>query len=424
VNVRRTESYVSQNGLGENMKRKISLIFPVLIISAFYIASCGGTSKADDPANAPPATVAVAPVQRGSIAHTLDVASEFRPFQEVDLHAKEAGYVKEIYVDVGSHVHAGQLLAVLEIPELKDEITRANAEVSRAQDEITRAQADERRAESAHEVAHVSYTRLAGVVKDRPDLVAQQDVDDAAGKDRETEAQVDTAKATLSSARQQLNVARAGLQKTQTLFAYGDIRAPFDGVVTKRYADKGTMLAAGTSSEKQAIPLVQLSQNGLLRLIIPVPESAVSFIHVGSPAMIRVPELKREISGKVTRFADVVNSETRTMDTEIDVPNAKFELVPGMYANVLLVLEEQPNALTVPVEAIVREGDTATALVVSSAGHIEERQVKLGLESATRFQVLSGLTENELVVLGGRGKLRPGEKVQTKTVEPARVGGR
>lgn len=406
------------------MKRYVPLVMPAFLILAFYIAGCGGTNKADVPANVPTPTVAVAQVQRGSLTHTLDVASEFRPFQEVDLHAKEAGYVKEIYVDVGSHVRAGQLLAVLEIPELKDEVTRANAEVSRAQDEITRAQADERRAESAHEVAHISYTRLAGVVKDRPDLVAQQDVDDAAGKDRETEAQVDTAKAALSSARQQLNIAKASLQKTQTLFAYGDIRAPFDGVVTKRYADKGTMLAAGTSSEKQAIPLVQLSQNGLLRLTIPVPESAVSFIHAGSPATIRIPELKREISGKVTRFADVVNGETRTMDTEIDVPNPKFELVPGMYANVSLVLEEQPNALTVPVEAIVREGDNATAFVVNAAGQIEERQVKLGLESANRFQVLSGLNENDLVVIGGRGKLRPGEKVQTKIIEPSTSGGR
>jgi RND family efflux transporter MFP subunit len=387
------------------------------------VAGCGGSSKTGAAANSPLPTVAVAPVQRGSIAHTIDVAAEFRPYQEIDLHAKDAGYVKKIYVDVGDHVRTGQLLAVLEIPELQDEVTRANSEVSRAQDEITRAQADERRAESAYELAHVSYTRLAKVVKDRPDLVAQQEVDDAASKDSQAQAQVDTAKAALSSARQQLNTAQASLQKTKTLFAYAEIRAPFYGVVTKRYADTGTMLAAGTSSEKQAIPLVQLSQNGQLRLTIPVPESAVSFIHIGSPATIRIPELKREISGKVSRFAAVVNSETRTMDTEIDVPNPKFELVPGMYANVSLVLEEQPNALTVPVEAIVREGDNASAFVVNSAGQIEERQVKLGLESATRFQVLSGLRENELIVVGGRSQLHPGEKVQTKTVEPSSAGG-
>lgn len=412
---------VSHGDSGDAMKRNVLLVCFALLV---FIAGCGGTNKADVAANTPQPTVAVAVVQRGSIAHTLDVAAEFRPFQEIDVLAKEAGYVKKINVDVGDHVRTGQLLAVLEIPELQDEITRANAEVSRAQDEITRAQADERRAESAYEVAHISYTRLANVAKDRPELVAQQDVDDAAGKDRQAQAQVDTAKAALSSARQQLNVTRAGLQKTQTLFAYGEIRAPFDGVVTKRYADTGTMLAAGTSSEKQAIPLVQLSQNGKLRLTIPVPESAVSLIRVGSPATIRVPELKREISGRVTRFADVVNSETRTMNTEIDVPNPKFEMVPGMYANVSLVLEEQPNALTVPVEGIVREGETATAFVVNSAGQIEERQVKLGLESANRYEILSGLRENELIVVGGRSNLRAGEKVKTKLAETVTGGGR
>jgi RND family efflux transporter MFP subunit len=405
------------------MKRKISALLPATLVCLICFAGCGGPNKAGATASTPPPTVAVALVQRGSIARTIDVAAEFRPYQEIDLHAKEAGYVKKIYVDVGDHVHTGQLLAVLEIPELQDEITRANSEVSRAQDEVTRSQADERRAESAYEVAHVAYQRLAGVVKNRPDLVAQQEVDDAAGKDRETEAQVDTAKAALSAARQQLLSARASLQKTQTLFGYAEIRAPFDGVITKRYADTGTMLAAGTSSEKQAIPLVQLSQNGQLRLTIPVPESAVSFIHIGSPATIRIPELKREISGKVSRFAAAVNSETRTMDTEIDVPNPKFELVPGMYANVSLVLEEQSSALTVPVEGIVREGDNATAFVVNSAGQIEERQVKLGLESATRFQVLSGLRENELVIVGGRSQLHAGEKVQTRSVEPSTTGG-
>ena len=405
------------------MKRKISAMLPAILIFLICIAGCGGPNKAAATASSSPPTVAVAPVQRGAIARTIDVAAEFRPYQEIDLHAKEAGYVKKIYVDVGDHVHTGQLLAVLEIPELQDEVTRANSEVSRAQDEVTRAQADERRAESAHEVVHVAYERLAGVVKNRPDLVAQQEVDDAAGRDRQAEAQVDTAKAALSVARQQLMSARASLQKTQTLFGYAEIRAPFDGVITKRYADTGTMLAAGTSSEKQAIPLVQLSQNGQLRLTIPVPESAVSFIHIGSPATILIPELKREISGKVSRFAAAVNSETRTMDTEIDVPNPKFELIPGMYANVSLVLEEQPNALTVPVEGIVREGDNATAFVVNSAGQIEDRQVKLGLESATRFQVLSGLRENELVIVGGRSQLHAGEKVQTRTVEPSFTGG-
>jgi RND family efflux transporter MFP subunit len=233
---------------------------------------------------------------------------------------------------------------------------------------------------------------------------------------------VDTAKAALASAQQQLEVARAKLQKTRTLLAYAEIRAPFDGVITKRYADKGAMLAAGTSSEKQAMPLVQLSQNGLLRLIIPVPESAVSLIHIGSPATIHVPELNRDIPGKVSRFAGMVTTDTRTMDTEIDVPNPRFELTPGMYANVSLVLEQQSNAVIVPVEAMVRVGDKATAMVVNASGQLEERELKVGIETANRVQILSGLKDNELVVVGSRSQLRVGEKVQAKQAQPADQG--
>ncbi|HET9400338.1 MAG TPA: efflux RND transporter periplasmic adaptor subunit [Candidatus Acidoferrales bacterium] len=391
-------------------------ITTAIACAAVFTASCSRgpqTAKAD--AESAP-TVAVATVTRAPLARTLDLPAEFRPFQEVDLHAKVAGYVKEIYVDVGSRVRNGQLLATLEIPELQDEVTQAKAQVSRSQEEVTRAQSDLRRAQSAHDLAHVSYTRLQGVVKTRPDLIAQQDMDTAQAKDQESEAEVDTAKASLAVAQQQSSVDKANLSKNEALYAYSQIRAPFDGVVTKRYADKGTMLAAGTSSEKQAIPLVQLSQNGLLRLQIPVPVSAVSLIHAGSPATIHVPELKKIFEGKVTRFADVVTMETRTMDTEIDVPNPKLEIVPGMYATVSLQLDRKVDVLTIPLQAVERSGDSATVMVVNSAGELEQRTVTTGLETPEMIEIVSGLKGGEQVVVGGRSELRAGERVKTKTI--------
>jgi RND family efflux transporter MFP subunit len=386
--------------------------------------ACSRVSRVADADAGQLPTVAVAQVTRGSLAKTLDLPAEFRPFQEIDLHAKVAGYVKRINVDVGDHVRTGQLLAVLEIPELQDEVTQAESQVKRDEHEVVRAEADLKRAQAAHEVAHLAYTRLAEVVKSRPDLVAQQDLDNAAGRDREAEAQVDTSKAALAAAQQQLAVARAGLDKTRTMFAYAEIRAPFDGVITKRYADTGAMLAAGTSSEKQAIPLVRLSQNGLLRLTVQVPESAVSLVHLGSPATIDVPELKKTFTGKVTRFAGMLSTETRSMDTEIDVPNANYELVPGMYANLSLQLDRKDGALTVPVEGVVREGDNATALVVDAQGKLEPRQVKTGLETSNRVEILSGLKEHEQVVVGSRAQLRPGEQVRPKVLETPAGGER
>jgi multidrug efflux pump subunit AcrA (membrane-fusion protein) len=213
-------------------------------------------------------TVSVSKIARGDLSQTVTLAAEFRPFQEVEVHAKVAGYVKAIYVDVGDRVSAGQLLAVLEIPELQDDMVTAAAGVKHSQEEVNRAQADLARTESAHEVAHLGASRLAAVMKQRPNLVAQQDIDEAEGRDRIAEAQVATAKAAIAAAQEQLAVARANENKTKTLFAYARITAPFAGVITQRYADTGSMIQAGTSSQSQAMPLVRLSQNTLLRLII------------------------------------------------------------------------------------------------------------------------------------------------------------
>jgi multidrug efflux pump subunit AcrA (membrane-fusion protein) len=236
------------------------------------VAACSRASArgADQP-NAEVPTVAAAKVTRGDIAQVLTVTAEFRPYQEIELHAKVAGYVKNITVDVGDRVQAGQLLATLEVPELEDQLKQDDAAIRRAQEEINRAQADLERAQSAHEVAHLASTRLADVMKARPKLVAQQDIDEATGRDRISEAQVSTAKAAVAAATQQLAIAAADEGKTRTLLGYARISAPFAGVITHRYADTGAMIQAGTSSQTQTMPLVRLSQNSVLRLIIPAP---------------------------------------------------------------------------------------------------------------------------------------------------------
>jgi RND family efflux transporter MFP subunit len=335
------------------------------------------------------------------------------------VHAKVAGYVKTINVDIGDRVSAGQLLAVLEIPELQDEMVQDEASVKRSREEVNRAQADLVRAESAHEVAHLGSSRLAAVMQQRPNLVAQQDIDEALGRDRVAEAQVATAKAALASAQEQIAVAQAGQNKTKTLFAYARITAPFAGVITHRYADTGAMIQAGTSSQSQAMPVVRLSQNSLLRLIIQVPESAVARIHVGEPVNVKVQALNRTYEGKVARFDDKVNPETRTMETEVDVPNPKLELVPGMYAAASIAAEESRGVLIAPVQAIVRKDGNTTAWVVGRDGKLEPHEVTVGLEAPDRVEVRSGLRENDLVVVGGRAQLKEGTIVTPKLIAPS-----
>ena len=362
-------------------------------------------------------TVSVAKITRGDLSQTLTLAAEFRPFQEIEVHAKVAGYVKSINVDVGDRVTAGQLLAVLEIPELQDDMTTAQAGVKRSQEEVNRAEADLARTESAHEVAHLSSTRLAAVMKQRPNLVAQQDIDEAQGRDRVAEAQVATAKAAVAAAQEQLAVARANENKTKTLFAYARITAPFAGVVTHRYADTGAMIQAGTSSQSQAMPVVRLSQNNLLRLTIQVPESAVSRIHLGAPVDVTVQALGRIFQGKVARFSERLNLDTRTMETEVDVPNPKLELVPGMYAYASITTDEARDVVVAPVQAIDRKDEKATVMLVGGDGRLESRVVTTGLESPDRVEVRNGVQPGDLVVIGSRAQLKAGNTVTPKVID-------
>jgi RND family efflux transporter MFP subunit len=365
----------------------------------------------------------VATVVRGDIAQVLTITAEFRPFEEIDVHAKVSGYLKHIGVDVGDRVKAGQLLATLEVPELEDQRQQDEGAIKRAQEEINRAEAEVERTESAHDMAHLASTRLADVVKARPKLVAQQDLDETAGRDRMAEAQVNTAKAAAASAREQLGIAKADENKTRTLLAYMQISAPFDGVITRRYADPGAMIQAGTSSQTQAMPLVRLSQNSVLRLVIPVPESAVQRIRVGEPVDVRVQSLSRSFPGKVARFADRVDSETRTMPVEVDVSNPSLTLIPGMYAEAALALDQAKDVLVVPIQAIDRGGSGPTVLVVTSSGQVESRPIRLGLEAADRVEVNSGLNAGDLVVVGNRSQLKPGVVVTPKVIGSGSDGG-
>ncbi len=403
------------------MTRRQRLVFTGTA-AVFLSAATGCTSsdaRAVDRAAAGAPTVAVVAIGRGDVKQALTIAAEFTPFQEIEIHAKVAGFLKSIAVDVGDHVKAGQPLAELEVPELQAEVRQDDASARRAAEEINRAQADLQRAESAHEVAHLAADRLEKVTKVRPNLVAQQDIDEAAGRDRVAEAQVATARAALAASREQLEIARATSSKTQTLLDYTRITAPFAGVITHRYADTGAMIQAGTASQTQAMPVVRLSETDRLRLVIPVPESAVSRVRLGAPVDVAIQSLHKTVSGTVARFAGRLDTETRTMRVEVDVPNPHGELVPGMYADATLVLQQASDALVAPVQAIDRTETGARVLVVGRDEKLEARNVSLGLEAADRVEVTAGLREGDMVVIGSRAQLKPGTVVVPKLAAAA-----
>jgi RND family efflux transporter MFP subunit len=185
-------------------------------------------------------------------------------------------------------------------------------------------------------------------------------------------------------------------------------------VITQRYANLGTLMQAGTSSSTQALPLVKLSEDDLFRLVIPVPESYVHFIHLGDAVSVNVPSLSRTFPGKVARFSVDVREDTRTMHTEVDVQNSNRILLPGLYAEATVTLEEKDGAIAVPLEAVDQEGGHATVDVVDASNKIEQRSIVLGIQTATDAEVLSGLQEGDAVVVSDRSGLKAGQPVQPK----------
>jgi RND family efflux transporter MFP subunit len=396
--------------------------FLVLSLFAGGLAGCGGEqkTKADNPANAP--TAAVVKVERRSLADNLEIASEFQPYQEIQVYAKVSGYVQKLYVDWGSHVKQGQLLAVLEIPELEQQLQLDQASVRRSEEDLSRTREEMNRAESAYKVAHLTYTRLADVQKQRPELVAQQEIDIAEGKDLEASAGLSASKDALAAAQQSLVASKAALEKDKALFNYARITAPFEGVVTEIYAYTGALLPAGTSSNKGDLALCRLSQNNDLRLVIPVPERAVPNVHIGQTIDVEVSSMHKTFPGQIARISDQIDTQTRTMHTEVHVPNPNYELVPGMYASVKVPLHSAANVLTIPVQAVMDQGNgTGVALVVDGHNRVERREVKLGLHSASNVEVLSGLQENEQVIFGEQAQFKSGELVAPKTIEPSKM---
>jgi RND family efflux transporter MFP subunit len=399
------------------MKRQAYLAAGILaaVIIAWVAVTRHGKAEAEDSGSASGATAeliaAVVRVQRGRIENSLTISGEFKPFQEVDVHAKVAGYIKTIYVDVGDHVKTGQTLAVLEIPELQAELAGADAAVRRAKEEINRVQGDLERTKSAHIAAHAMHERLSQAAQQKAGLVAQQEVDDAEAKDLESEAQVSSAKAALSAADQALAVAEATQKQYTALSGYSRITAPFTGVITVRYADTGALIAAGTSSSTQSSPVVRLAEISKLRLVLPVPESLAAQIRLGDPVKVHVQALNDDIVGKVSRFANALDLQTRTMETEIDFENKDGKLYPGMYAQTVLQTSARQDAILVPLEALSNRHGETQVLTVNGQNVVEQRTVKLGLQGKSRVEVLSGLAEGDRVIVGSQSQFRDGEKV-------------
>jgi RND family efflux transporter MFP subunit len=375
------------------------------------IVCCGCTAKTSAALQDIP-VVAASRAVRTDLKNDVTLTAELEPYYEVDVMAKEAGYIRHMLVDIGDHVKAGQLICVLEIPELQDDLQRAKADVQTATAEQAAAEQDRKRAVAAGAIAHLSYTRILDVSKKEPGLVPLQEVDVAHSRDLEAEAQVASIEQNIQAYVSRLQAAKAALQHETALVEYTRIVSPLNGVITQRNASDGAMIQSGTSSNTQAMPVVHVAEDDILRLMLPVPETYVGIIHNGESVTVTVPALGRTLPGKVTRFADRVQASTRTMTAEVDLKNTKLDLIPGMYAQVQLNLADAPNAIAIPVGALDSTGGGNRVYTVDPAGKVHIRTVATGIQSPQFVQVLSGIQPGEIVILGSHSGLQDGARVQ------------
>ncbi len=353
--------------------RLIILPTAALIAATFALSGCNRAAGSKDPAASPAAPVNVQLIhpRRGEITRSVTLPGNVAAWQQATLYAKVGGYLKTIAVDKGDEVKAGDLLADIEVPELLADIAKTRAEV---------------------EVSDIDYRRVKEAQKKAPELVVPQTVDDALGR---------------------LKVAKASLERDQTLLGFTKITAPFAGIITRRFVDPGAFIPAATfGSAAQNAAMVTLTDFSVVRVYVAVPEPEVPFVRKDTPVQIGFQELPgKTFPGGVTRFEYVLDSATRTMITEIDLPNPQRELRPGMYAIVKIGAERHTDALLTPAEAVLVEKAGKSVFVVNADRKVRKKPIKAGFEDGVSVEILDGLIAEQPVVLLGKLVLQDGQAV-------------
>jgi multidrug efflux pump subunit AcrA (membrane-fusion protein) len=380
-----------------------SALWVVLLLGLLLsLDSCAKRAEPTTTSAAP--TVSVIRPQRADMVEMIELPGDVVGFYEASLHAKVTGYLKSIGVDKGDTVKAGQVLAEIEVPELHSNLNQAEASLT---------------------IARVTYERLKRVQQSDARLVSQEDVDIAGAKYEE---------------------AKAGAEALATMVGYTKVIAPFDGVITGRFADPGALIRAGGGDigvgETSALiapaategagghrndngPILTLADIDYLRVYVYVPEGSYPFIKRGTPATLRFDEFPGRIfAGTVARYATALDLATRTMLTEVDIRNPNHVLYPRSYAHVTLDLVNHPDALRLPVAAVNGIGKAAHVLVVEQ-GRLHEAPVLTGINNGNYVEITSGLSENTLVVSTYSGALKSGQKVNyafAKSTSPVDAG--
>ena len=425
-----------------------------MLVSGLLVSLAGCHWASSPAATDPPLRVSAARPVRKTLRLESVQPGQIEAFEQTPLFVKLPAYVEKLYVDIGDRVEAGQLLADLFLPELKDELRQKEAALVQAEAEIELASAALRAAEAALATARANvsaaeagniradadvtrwqsqYARISQLVsggsidrkledETRDSLKAAEaargearaKVESAKAAVGQSQADIAKAKANEAVARARRGNAQADLARVKTLLQYTQIRAPYAGVVTERNVVRGDFVQpAGTMT---ATPLLAVARTDIVRIFVGVPEMESPWVEAGHSGHVSVQAIPgRIVEGKVTRTSWVLGAN-RTLRTELDLNNPSGLLRPGMYATAHILLQERPNVCVLPLSAIVREGKQAYCWVAKD-GRAVRTPITLGLEIENDVEVASGLKGDELVVQAEAGALQEGRAVEIATPE-------
>jgi RND family efflux transporter MFP subunit len=413
---------------------KVVLVFLVITILVVAIALVGylpRRSRAEAAADAALEertaipTVTAALVKRSATDSELSLPGTISAIVEASIYARAAGYVRKRYVDIGDQVKAGQLMAELETPELDQQVAQARAAVSQARQQLAQSQASLVQSKAQRDLAKITAERFDNLIK--RGAVARQDADQQDSAYQSAEALVNASEASVGAATDNVSQAQANLDRVLALQGYQNVRAPFTGVVTVRNIDAGSLISASGAGQAAttAMEMYRVAQIRTLRILIDVPQTEAPAIIIGMPADVLVNEFPgRVFTGKVTRTANSLDPNSRTLPVQIEIPNADGKLFPGMYAQVKFKDHRATPPLLVPGDSIISgpQGPRVAVLedapdqeIHKGAKRIHLQPVQLGRDYGPQTEIASGLKGGETVVVNPGDVVREGNLVRAET---------
>jgi RND family efflux transporter MFP subunit len=342
--------------------------------------------------------------QAGSITQ-LSLPGNVQAVTEGPILARAEGYLVKRLADIGDRVQVGQLLAVIDAPDLDQQVSQAKASLDQATASLVQAQANLEQAKANEYLAEVTRTRNDTLVE--RGVLSKQEGDQSTAAYRAQHATVHAADASIVAAQQNVNAVEANLKRLSELQKYKEVRAPFSGVITLRNVDTGTLINSQTTM------LYRIAQFDVLRIFINVPQSFSQQLRPGMTADVTVQELPgQHFAGKISRVSGSLDSSTRTLLTEVQVPNSQGKILPGMYATVQLAVSRTHAPVLIAGDAIVTRASGASVAVVDPDNTVQYHAVQLGRDYGLEVEVTSGLSDGQVVVVNPTDDVRDGVKVK------------